>query len=513
MGLVRPIRGPAVAALAVVLLAAAAASAQPPGQLPQADPAPPMPAADPAGPGATAPADPAPPDAPPPAKPKWDFRWGNPGLFVESADKDFTAHVGGALHYDSAWYQADERLEFGPGGTGRFVDGTNLRRARIILEGTVYRVVDYKFEVEFANGFIARSTGTAGGVIDVTNSPGPLDMWVTVKDVPVLGNVRVGNQKEWFSLEVLNSARALEFLERSYLTDLSQASAFNNNRSPGVSAFRTWADDRVFTGAGVYKNISDQIGAGLGFGQYAVTGRVAALPVWEPDDQLFVMVGGAMSHRDPVNGAVQVRVREQVRNAPPPLLNLLVNTGQIPTGSQQLYNLQTAGVAGPLTFQAEYEANVLSGAVVERLGGIVIPIGNLGAVPPSVAGPRPGETLVFQGFYAHALWLVTGESRTFNTKTYVLNRVVPKRPVRFKPRDGEERGWGAWEVGVRYSYLDVTNKDLRAGRLDAVTVGLNWYLNAAAKLQFNYDVAHRGDTASPAEGTVHAFGTRLAFDF
>ena len=53
----------------------------------------------------------------------------------------------------------------------------------------------------------------------------------------------------------------------------------------------------------------------------------------------------------------------------------------------------------------------------------------------------------------------------------------------------------------------------QAGRLDAVTVGLNWYLNANAKLQFNYDVAHRGDTDNAAQGTIHSLGTRCAFDF
>lgn len=504
--------GPAVAALAALALSAAAAVAQPP-VLPAAPP----------GPGTSAPGDPAPPtsdsakpNAPQPDQPKWDFRWGDPGLFVESADKDFTAHVGGTVHYDAAWYQASPLLEapLDRGGTGRFVDGVNLRRARLLLEGTAYQAVDYKLEVEFANGYFARGTGTAGGPLDITNSPGPTDAWITIKDVPVVGNVRIGNQKEWFSLEALNSHKALEFLERSYLFDFTQPTAFNNGRSPGVSVFRTWLDDRVFTGAGVYKNESNLIGVGLGFGQYAVTGRLAALPVWEPDDHTFWMVGGAMSHRDPVDGRVQVRIRDDIRNAPFPLLNLVANTGPLPTGTQDLFNLQTAAVCGPLTVQSEYAANVLRGVAVGRLpDGATVPAGAGFVLPASVAGIRPGQTLFFQGCYAEALWLLTGETRTFNNKTYVMNRVIPKRPVRLKPKDGEGCGWGAWEVGLRYQYLDLSNRDVQAGRLDAVTLGLNWYLNAAAKLQFNYDVTHRGDVANPAQGTVHAFGTRLAFDF
>ena len=47
--------------------------------------------------------------------------------------------------------------------------------------------------------------------------------------------------------------------------------------SPGwsISAFRTWLDQRVFTGGGVYKNDGDLIGFNIGDGQYAFTGRVA----------------------------------------------------------------------------------------------------------------------------------------------------------------------------------------------------------------------------------------------
>ena len=59
---------------------------------------------------------------------------------------------------------------------------------------------------------------------------------------------------------------------------------------------------------------------------------------------------------------------------------------------------------GPLTFQAEYAANVLNGAGV---------------------GTGPAGDLFFQGCYAVVLWLLTGERRGFNNRTYVPDRVVP----------------------------------------------------------------------------------------
>ncbi len=407
------------------------------------------------------------------------------------------------MQYDFAWYSASPILQFGtPGGTGAFNDGANLRRARIFFEGTLYQAVDYKFELEFMNGVGFSPAGTTGAVTptSVTNSPGPTDAWINIKDVPFFGNVRIGSQKEWFSLEHLNSYKYLEFLERSYLFDFAQATAFNNGFSPGISVFRTWLNDRVFSGVGIYKNESDLLGFGLGDGQYAVTGRLAALPIWMPDDKFYWHVGGAMSHRDPVNDQVQIRVRDNIRNAPFPLLPLIVNTGFLNSSSQDLFNLETAAVAGPWTFQAEYTANVIRGASVA-------------ATATTPTGPPLGD-LFFQGCYAEALVFLTGESRTWNTKNFFFNRVIPNRPLRLsRGDDGDGTGFGAWELAVRYSYLDVSNKAVQAGRLDSVTLGLNWYLNANAKIQWNYDYTQRGDTTNPAQGHIHAFGMRTAFDF
>jgi len=434
-------------------------------------------------------------------KPIFDISWQN-GLFFQTADKKFSFHAGATVHYDAAFYAPTTILEFGPGGTRSFRDGVNFRRGRIFFEGTLYEAVDYKFELEFANGIGFSPVGTTNEAVagSVTNSPGPTDAWITIKEVPVVGNVRIGNQKEWFSLEHLNNYRYLEFMERSYLFDFAQETAFNNGFSPGISAFRTWADDRIFSAVGVYKNISDLLGFGIGDGQYAVTGRLAALPVWMPEEKIFWHVGAAMSHRDPVDDQVQIRIRSQIRNAPFPLLNLLANTNLLNATSQTLYNFETAAVWGPFTMQAEYIANIVNGASVAAT-----------ALAP--AGPPQGN-LFFQSYYVEALVFLTGESRTWNRKNFVFNRVIPKHPLRLTPcPDCGGYGLGAWEIGVRYSFIDLSNKAVQAGQLDSITLGLNWYLNANAKMQFNYDYTYRGHTPTPAQGSVHAFGTRMAVDF
>ena len=465
----------------LVLAGTASGQSQPLPPTPDIVPAPPIMAAAPSVEAAMPP--------PPPAPASFEAVWNN-GLFLQTKDKDFTAHVGGVLHFDAAWYDGGTNLQTQPGGIGRLNDGVVPRRTRIFFEGSAYKHFDYFLNYEFANGIGPIGSTGAVTTANVVFTPGLLDAWVTVKDVPFFGNVRVGNQKEWFSLEHLNIARYLEFVERSYLFDFSQPTAFNNGRTPGISTFRTWADDRLFTAIGAYKNVSDPYAFGAGAGDYAVTGRVAALPIYEPEAKRLWHIGGAFSLRDPANDQVRVRIRNAARGSPGPLLNLIADSGALAADSQDLFNLETAAVAGPWTIQAEYTANIIDGAR-----------------PLASDGAR--DDLVFHGAYVETMVFLTGESRTWNPKTATFNRVIPRRNL--MSGDG---GLGAFEVAARWSYANLTDGAIRGGRLNGATLGLNWYWNPNMKMQFNYDTCYRDQSTNPnANGSIHSFVTRLALDF
>ena len=77
----------------------------------------------------------------------------------------------------------------------------------------------------------------------------------------------------------------------------------------------------------------------------------------------------------------------------------------------------------------------------------------------------------------------------------------------------EDSGWGAWQLVGRYSYVDLDDNGINGSVVHGMTLGVNWYLNTSAKLQFNYDYTRRSDTNVPAGGAVSAFGIRSAFDF
>ena len=71
---------------------------------------------------------------------------------------------------------------------------------------------------------------------------------------------------------------------------------------------------------------------------------------------------------------------------------------------------------------------------------------------------------------------------------------------------------GAWQVGIRYSWIDLNDRGIAGGTVNDITVGLNWFINPNLKFQWNYTVADR-DVNGASDGFVHGFGMWTAFDF
>ena len=74
------------------------------------------------------------------------------------------------------------------------------------------------------------------------------------------------------------------------------------------------------------------------------------------------------------------------------------------------------------------------------------------------------------------------------------------------------RAFGAWQIGVRFSYLDLDDKAIQGGDLYDWTAGLNWILNANMKLQFNYIAEHR-DVPGVTPGWINGIGVRASYSF
>lgn len=424
----------------------------------------------------------------PGAGPEMQGRWGtgfvNNGLWFESKDKAFRIHFGGRDQFDAAFFHAPSDVQNGPGGTGRIKDGADPRRARLRAEGTLYDQNQFCLEFDFVNS-VANGTGA-------TAAPALLDLWWNFSNLPYLGNVRIGNQKEPFGFERLMSSRFLNFMERSFNQDAFY-SPFSNGFSPGIQAFNSAFNDRMTWSAGAFKNITNAFSYDLG-SDYALTGRLTGLP-WYQDDGYEVLHLGVGARTTGVNGGIaKYRVRGPERaglSAVWPSYAQVVNIGST---TQQDIDFELVGVHGPWTLQSEYNFNFLQDA--------------------HFAGQQSVGTLLYQGGYVEVNYFLTGEHREYVKKAALFDRVVPNENAAFmKTRDGILRGRGAWQIGARYNYLCLNDKGINGGILNDYTLGLSWFLNPNMKLQWNYSITQRSSVTGQSDGNIQGFGMRMAHDF
>jgi len=124
-------------------------------------------------------------------------------------------------------------------------------------------------------------------------------------------------------------------------------------------------------------------------------------------------------------------------------------------------------------------------------------------------------TVFYHGGYVEALYFLTGEHREYNRKTGAFERVTPLQNAFITRTDcGPCAGWGGWQAGFRYNYLDLNDQGINGGILNDYTWGLNWFLNPNMKVQWNYSLTHRQSPVAAAfDGWNQGFGMRLAHDF
>ena len=131
------------------------------------------------------------------------------------------------------------------------------------------------------------------------------DVWFEVTKVPVLGNVRVGQWKQPFSLEVVSSFRYTTFAERSVLFN-----SFDPFRHIGVGFYDYAENERMTWAASVYRPGQDQFGGSIADnGGYAGVGRITALPWWDDECQgsRYLHVGAGYNYVAPNNQSAQFR--------------------------------------------------------------------------------------------------------------------------------------------------------------------------------------------------------------
>ncbi|MEN6448948.1 MAG: porin [Thermoguttaceae bacterium] len=367
---------------------------------------------------------------------------------------------------------------------GNIPNAVGFRRARLALLGG-YEVVDYIIEMDFAN----RSSLSTANTKD--ESVAFKDVYIQIKDLPLLGVVRVGHFKECFGLEDLTSDNYTTFMERS----LCDEGAFCPGRNNGIMAYNWNESERATWAIGAFTNQT-------GFDQpplfqydhwgLDMATRVTYLPWYDEasNGRGLLHTGLDYAYRSAPDDNMLFSTKPESGFA-----NSVVSLNMAGVKQWQVADAESALVYGPLSLQSEF-----FGATVER---------------------TTGANNNFYGCYAYASYFLTGEHRPYNRKLGVFDRVRPlENFFRVRTCDGDTAtGIGAWELAYRFSYIDaldgLANKG--AGQATDHTFGVNWYMNPYTKVMLNY--VHSQDKYNPIAGTTLTGGSldviemRFAMDF
>jgi phosphate-selective porin OprO and OprP len=413
-----------------------------------------------------APTPPAPekPAAPAPVPPTLTFDGGRPTF--KSADGNSSLSFRGRFQLDAAHYNQDDPgplasdFRRGSQGTGREVnsarelsDGANFRRAQIGVEGKLASDFNYRLMFEFGG------SGTEG--------PARLhEAWLSYSPFAPM-TIQAGAFAPNASLDDATSSDESLFIERASPAELSRGLAGSDGRySIGFRLHEAdWYLSSFFTGG----TVADAEIAGE---QAALVSRTAFILYTDEDVDLLAGADLTWVFEPADQGSLASGARYPVRFRDRPELRVdstrLIDTGIINAKSAHATGVEAALRAGSFFFQGEH---FWYGAEART--------------------ETPAGDPSFSGWYAEAAWTLTGEAHKYNPATASFLAPRPSAPV------GSEDGFGAVELAVRFSHVDLNHEEgltgsaasagaIRGGEQDIWTFGLNWYLTSNLKTSFNY---------------------------
>lgn len=142
-----------------------------------------------------------------------------------------------------------------------------------------------------------------------------------------------------------------------------------------------------------------------------------------------------------------------------------------------IVNSELAGVYGPWSFQTEYYLN-------------------------NVRRYSPEDNLQFSGYYATIGYFLTGESMTYDYPFGIFTT-----PSSFNHK------YGDLQLLVRYSSLNLNDKEILGGKEHNITLGLNWFVNPFVTFKFNVirAMAHPAFNGDNVDAMIYALRAQIQF--
>ena len=364
--------------------------------------------------------------------------------------------VKGRIQYDAGLLRA-------PGSVMDRATGysNELRRLRLGGEGQLGGGFGYKLEVELSD-----------------NKVDAVDTYISYERGKWL--VTLGNQNQFQSLDELVGDTTGSVMERAAFTD-----AFGFERRLGLAV--QYRSGIVLAQAGIFSdnidalaNSSDGPNGGDENNSYGIDGRIVLAPKFG-DTQLHFGLSG---HWRDLQRLAENPQRYRQRPFLHTVNSYFLNSGDIAATGENHYGVELAGSHGPLWWAGEGHW--------------------LRVRRPGLADPT------FFGGYGEIGYVLTGETRSY--KNGIFGGVKPANPV-----GNGNGGLGAWQVTLRYDYLDMNDRDIVGGTQKAYIAALVW--TPIEYLRFNLNYAHINYTdaailaGSRSNYGVNVLGWRAELDF
>ena len=397
---------------------------------------------------------------------------------IASGDGAFSANIHAVMQLDAAQYYQDKPLPASVTNGRDLNSGTNFRRARLGVDGKLYKNFDYSVLLDF---------GGAG-----TDGAGTLqELWLQYNYAPF--KVKVGAFAPNVGLADVASTNGSLFPERPSPSELSRGLAAADKRI-GLQV-QAVGERYLISGAITGAKAGD---AATTDEQLGYVGRVAFIPFKGYDWLVHVGANASLvatPAQSVLNGPYSVTVSDR------PELRVdgtqLISSGAIDSTGAHHYGLELAAQKKNFFIEGEYFQIGL-----DRRN----PAAN-------VSDPK------FHAWYVEGSWVITGEARKYSATNFAFDAPAVDKP--FDPKKGQ---WGAWELAARYSVSDLNYHEtatlaadrVRGGEQKISSVGLNWFPNPVTKFSLDYldvDVDRLDASGLQAGQDYHVINLRSQYAF
>ena len=456
----------------------------------------------------------------------WSFDNSRPT--VQSADGRFTMALRARIQFDTALFNQDSNLNTTNAQFKDLASGSIVRRFYFGAEGRAFRDFWYEFRMDFGGA-------NAEGNNAIVNLARIAYNWGNISS-PTEAHFRInaGVIQPLFTYGDSVASSSTTFMERGDVVNTAIAGYGGDDHRRGIElTFQqqdifTPGDNLVlstaFTGqpttppAGSPTNTTDE--------GSQIVGR-AAYRFWSDGFSNF-QVGGNFAHIFNLTGTatpgaprtlalqdrpeIRVDANRLVSTSGSTLLGASTTATNIPEEGGWLWGLEGGGNWRNFFVYGEY-----------MQFGMNRDVTCTGCTPfGGAAGVNPGDPK-FSGWYVEGSWILTGETKTYQTFGTNNEMATFNNPRVITPFDWNSGSWGAWEIATRYSGLDLNWHEgqvgqtaaqapvggVRGGEERILSFGLNWYMNNNVLMRFNYlivDVSKLGFVTSGGSTTLQEIG-------